>query len=120
MLHGHFDSLVYSHLGAYLISLECQPLAINGMPDHVHMLFMQSPRTNLIDIVRRVKGESFFWINKSSFIEGKFAWQEGFSAFTVSHSIVSKVEKYIRNQKEHHKNLSFDEENLKLIALHNK
>jgi putative transposase len=57
-----------------------------------------------------VKGESSHWINQSDFIKYKFAWQTGYGAFSVSESMVKDVEKYIANQKEHHKKITFEEE----------
>ena len=62
------------------------------------------------DIFHNVKGESSHWINQSNLLEYKFAWQTGYGAFSVSESMVKGVEKYIANQKEHHKKMTYKEE----------
>lgn len=90
--------------------LECKVRIINGTEDHLHFLFLLSPNFTLKDIFQNVKGESSHWINSSDFTKGKFAWQTGYGAFSVSESMVNEVEKYIQNQKEHHKKLSYQEE----------
>jgi len=65
-----------------------------------------------------IKGESSNWINKNDFISDKFAWQNGFSVFSVSESIVPKVREYIKNQEEHHKKMTYEEEVKKLLKVH--
>jgi putative transposase len=85
-------------------------LAINGMPDHVHILFGFRPSQSLSDLMQDIKGSSSKWINEKRFIKGKFSWQEGYGAFSYSKSDLPKVIQYIRNQEEHHKKKSFIEE----------
>lgn len=83
---------------------------INGTENHIHILFMLSPKIKIEDLFKNIKGESSHWINQSNFIKDKFSWQIGYGAFSVSESMVKNVEKYIANQKEHHKKMSFSEE----------
>jgi len=90
-------------------------LAINGMPDHVHLLFGMRPIQSLSDLMQDIKGSSSLWINKSGFVRGDFSWQEGYGAFSYAKSDVSGVISYILNQKEHHKRKSFNEEYLKIL-----
>jgi REP element-mobilizing transposase RayT len=80
------------------------------MSDHIHILFLLSPKFSVGDIFKNIKGESSHWINQSAFIKYKFAWQTGYGAFSVSESMVNEVEKYIANQKEHHKRMTYEEE----------
>jgi putative transposase len=85
-------------------------MAINGMPDHIHLLIGMKPSCRLSDLVREIKKSSNAWINEQGFIKGKFEWQEGYGAFSYSKSAIDQVAKYVMNQKEHHKKSSFREE----------
>jgi putative transposase len=83
---------------------------INGIEDHVHCLINLKPSQSISTIVKQLKGESSYWINLNNMVEGEFKWQTGFGAFSVSHYNVPKVRKYILNQENHHKKMSFEEE----------
>ena len=85
-------------------------LAINGMPDHIHILFGMRPTQSLSDVMQDIKGDSSKWINSNRLIAGKFAWQEGYGAFSYSKSDLPSIVSYIISQKEHHKGRSFIEE----------
>lgn len=89
--------------------------AINGMPDHIHVLLSIKPNTLLSDLIRDIKASSSKWINSNNYIKGKFQWQEGFGAFSCSQSQIDKVIDYIDKQEIHHKKTSFKEEYLKLL-----
>lgn len=77
-------------------------LAINGMPDHIHVFFGMRPTQSLSDLMQDVKGDSSKWINKKRFVEGRFSWQEGFGGFSYSKSHVNNVIDYIKEQEIHH------------------
>ena len=66
-------------------------LSINGMPDHVHILFGMRPIQSLSDLMQDVKGDSSRWINENRFVLGKFSWQEGYGGFSYSKSQISAV-----------------------------
>lgn len=85
-------------------------LAINTMPDHLHLFFGMRPNQSLSDLMRLVKGDSSEWINKEKFTPALFRWQEGYGAFSYARSQVDVVVKYIRNQEEHHQKKTFLEE----------
>lgn len=85
-------------------------LAINGMPDHVHILFGLRPVQSLSELMKYVKGDSSEWINQKKFIRSKFSWQEGYGGFSYSKSQLSTVINYIERQEEHHKKQTFMEE----------
>ncbi|MFD2907187.1 IS200/IS605 family transposase [Flavobacterium ardleyense] len=85
-------------------------LAINGMPDHIHILIGMKPSCCLSDLVREIKKSSNSFIKEQAFTNSKFEWQEGFGAFSYSHSALDNVIAYISNQKEHHRKRSFKEE----------
>ncbi len=90
--------------------LKCPLKIINGMPDHVHILFQINTSVTIEDIFKMVKGSSSHWINHGDLIKNKFAWQTGYAAFSVSESQIQIVEQYIFNQKEHHKKFNFQQE----------
>lgn len=90
-------------------------LAINGMPDHIHILIGMKPTCCLSDLVREVKKSSNKFIKENKFVAGKFEWQEGFGAFSYSHSAFSNVIRYIDNQKQHHRNNTFRDEYIEFL-----
>lgn len=85
-------------------------LAINGMPDHIHLFFGMRPNQSLSELMKLVKGDSSKWINQKGFINGRFSWQEGFGAFSYSKSQVNQVIDYIKDQEVHHRTKTFIEE----------
>ena len=87
-----------------------KPIMVNGMPDHIHAFVGLRPAAAIADIARDIKNNSAGFINEHKFIKGKFTWQEGYGAFSFSHSHIGKVSDYILNQEEHHKNKTFKEE----------
>jgi putative transposase len=87
-------------------------LAINFMPDHVHILIGYQPSQPLPDLVRDIKAITSKQINERSWIKGRFEWQEGYGAFSYSKSQIDEVVYYIQNQEKHHEKTSFKEEYL--------
>jgi putative transposase len=85
-------------------------IAINSMPDHVHLFIGFKPNQSLSDLMRIVKGESSEWINKENLCPAIFRWQEGYAAFSYSRSQIKIISEYIENQEEHHKKKTFLEE----------
>ena len=85
-------------------------IAINSVPDHIHMLIGLKPDTALSDLVRDIKANSSRFVNEKKWMRGKFNWQEGFGAFSYSHSELDAVVKYIQNQEKHHSKKTFREE----------
>jgi putative transposase len=91
---------------------------VNGMPDHVHCLFGINPQISITDIIKQIKGSSSHFVNSNNLIPEKFIWQRGFGVFGVSHSAVDNVYRYIRDQKQHHNNKTFESEYIKFMELH--
>ena len=89
--------------------------AINGMPDHIHILLSIKPDIALSDLMRDIKANSSKWVNTRKFVRGKFQWQEGFGAFSCSQSHLDIVIGYINNQEKHHSKKSFKEEYVGLL-----
>lgn len=90
-------------------------LAINGMPDHVHIFIRMRPSCCISDLVREIKKASNAWINENNLVPGKFEWQGGYGAFSYSHSSAENVIKYIWRQKEHHLKRKFKDEYIDLL-----
>jgi len=101
---------------AGIVSAQKQKLiAINNMPDHVHMLIGLQPDMALSDLVRDVKSGSSGFIKRKRWVPGNFAWQEGFGAFSYSRSQLETIIRYIRNQQKHHAKKTFREEYIELL-----
>ncbi|MGM0933581.1 MAG: IS200/IS605 family transposase [Bacteroidota bacterium] len=94
-------------------------IAINGMPDHLHILLGIKPNKNISDLIRDIKANSSRFINTRNWIAGKFEWQTGFGAFSCGHSQLDTVIHYIQEQESHHKKLNFREEYLKFLNTYN-
>lgn len=90
-------------------------LAVNYMPDHVHIFIGYQPAQPLPDLLRDIKANTSKFINENKWIPGKFQWQIGYGAFSYSHSQISNVIKYINTQEEHHRKSSFKDEYLRLL-----
>jgi putative transposase len=91
---------------------------IGGAEDHLHILAKIKPAISVSEMLAKIKANSSKWVNDHKMKERKFAWQEGYGAFTVSESQVPSVREYIRNQKEHHRKQTFQEEFVALLERH--
>ncbi len=85
------------------------------MPDHIHAFVGIRPSMAISDLVRDIKNNSTNFINDNNFVKSKFLWQEGYGAFSYSHSHINKVYDYILNQEQHHKRLTFKDEYLSFL-----
>ncbi|PIF32012.1 REP element-mobilizing transposase RayT [Flavobacterium sp. 9] len=108
---------VYKYITGIVTNKEQKLIVINGMPDHVHILIGLKPNKSISDLVRDIKANSSKFINDKKWVNGKFEWQTGFGAFSYSHSQLTNVIKYIRNQEEHHKTKTFKEEYIEFLKL---
>ena len=89
------------------------------MPDHVHVFIGYKPYQSVSDLLQDIKEHSSKWINTKGFLFAKFNWQEGYGAFSYSHSHIDRVIKYINNQERHHKKISFIDEYIALLKRFN-
>ncbi|UTN05215.1 IS200/IS605 family transposase [Flavobacterium bizetiae] len=112
------EKKLYDFICQDLTDLGCPVRIINGMPDHVHVLFLQNPQKTISDIVKQIKGSSSHFMNEGEFILEKFAWQRGFAAFSVSESQLDIVFNYIKNQKHHHLKKNGQDEFDDFVKLH--
>ena len=101
---------VHSFLGGIAKNLNCPPILIGGVSDHVHILIQLGRSVSQADLVKKLKRGSNLWIQKRFPQIAKFAWQAGYGAFSVSASNVEAVRRYIANQAEHHAKVSFQDE----------
>lgn len=106
---------LYKYSTGIIQNYDHKVLAINGMPDHVHILIGFKPTQSIADLMRILKCETSSWINKKGFIEDKFSWQEGYGAFSYSKSHVNAVINYIKQQEIHHKQKTFNEEHIDFL-----
>ncbi len=90
-------------------------LAIGGIPNHIHLFIGLKPDCRISDLVREIKKSSNAFINQNKFSKFAFNWQEGFGAFSYADSQVDTVVKYVLNQKEHHRKITFQEEYLRFL-----
>lgn len=110
LIHTSWEEELYKYISGIVTNKEQKLLAINGMPNHIHFLIGMRPSCCLSDLVREIKKASNEFVNQKKFVRGKFHWQEGYGAFSYSHSALDNVIAYIQNQKEHHRKRSFKEE----------
>ena len=111
---GHNDELQKYITG--IVSGQRQKLiAINNMPDHLHLLVGLRPDSSLSDLVRDIKAGSSKFIKEKRWVAGRFSWQEGFGAFSYSRSQLGPVIHYIENQQRHHTKKSFRDEYVELL-----
>ena len=112
------EKQIHEHMREQLIEGGCPVRIINGMPDHVHLLFLQNPKMAITEVIKNVKGNTSHWVNEQDLIPDKFAWQTGYAAYSVSESQLEKVYQYIKNQKEHHQKKTFIQEYDEFILAH--
>lgn len=110
IIQNSWKEELYKYISGVIQNHKHKVLAINGMPDHLHILIGLRPTQSLSDLMQDVKGSSSKWINQKRFTKGKFSWQEGFGAFSYGKSQITQVIDYIKNQELHHQKRTFLEE----------
>ena len=112
---------MHEYIAGICFNLNCIPDTIGGVADHVHLLVVLSKTITLSDFIEEIKKSSSMWIKqlpeKNTSIE-KFYWQRGYGAFSVSQSNISHVRRYIQNQHDHHKTITFEDELRKFLTRH--
>ncbi len=106
---------LYKYISGIVSGNNHKPIAINGMPDHIHIFFGLRPSQSLSDLMQDIKGNSSKWINNKGFVNGAFSWQEGYGAFSYRKSDVNQIVQYIANQEAHHRYKPFTEEYIDLL-----
>jgi len=110
-----FKNELYKYITGIIRNKKHKLYAIGGVEDHIHVFISMRPDVSVSDMIKDIKMNSTNWINDKKFLKTKFAWQEGFGAFTYAKSQADKVCKYILNQEKHHKKMTFEEEYRKLL-----
>ena len=101
---------LFKYITGIIQNHEHKLLAINGMPDHIHVFFEMRSSQSLSDLLQDIKGDSSKWLNQKGFVNGRFSWQEDYGAFSYGKSQVNNVIDYIKNQEIHHQKITFIEE----------
>ncbi len=110
LIHESWKAELYKYITGIVQNKGNKMLAINGMADHIHIFIGYKPKFPLPDLVKDIKLATNEWINERKFTAQKFAWQEGYGAFSYSRSQVHDVCTYIENQEIHHAKKTFREE----------
>ncbi len=112
LISPKWENELYKYMTGILQNHGHKMIAINGMPDHIHLFFGMKPHEALSDLIGAVKKSSTDWINEQKLVRGKFNWQLGFGAFSYADSQIDRVAKYVMNQKNHHAKKTFKQEYL--------
>lgn len=117
LIQTSWEEELYKYITGIVTHKGQKLLAINGTPDHIHILIGMKPACCLSDLVREIKKSSNAWVEEKAFCPSKFQWQEGYGAFSYSHSSLDQVISYIQHQKDHHRKKTFQEEYKSLLTL---
>ena len=110
---------LYKYIAGIVEGKDQKSLAVNGMPDHVHILVGLKPAMRISDLIRDIKNNSANFINEKGILKQKFSRQDGYGAFSYAESNFGNVIDYIKNQKEHHKKKTFRQEYLGFLKKFN-
>lgn len=115
LIHPSWETQLYKFITGIITNKGQKLIAINGMPDHIHILIGMTPDCCISDLMREVKKSSNCWINENRLSAGKFYWQSGFGAFSYSRSDLDRVAQYVRNQKQNHERKRQRDEYVELL-----
>ena len=110
LLQSEWRDEVFKYMSGIIKNKGQKPIIVNGISDHVHVFIGLKPSMALSDLVRDIKNNSTNFINDHKWIKGRFCWQEGYGAFSYSHSQIGYVYDYILNQEQHHAKQNFKDE----------
>jgi putative transposase len=117
MIDVSFKEELYHYISGIVHNNNHKLIAINGMPDHIHIFIGMKPTQSISDLMQDIKGSSSKWINEKKFLKSRFEWQGGYGAFSYAKSQLDAVIKYIVNQENHHKKKTFREEYLEFLKV---
>jgi putative transposase len=113
-----FRERFYEYIGGTIRNLKGHLIEIGGVEDHLHLLATFPPTASVSDLIRDIKANASRWVNEQGEPDERFEWQKGYACFTVSYSHRPAVQRYIRNQQEHHRKRTFREEYIALLKKH--
>ena len=116
-IHQEIENRVWGYIGGVARKHKLTAIQVGGIENHIHALVMSPPVFAPSQIAQWLKGDSSKWIHTEFLDLKRFAWQDGYGAFSVSKSKAPDVVEYIKNQREHHRRESFEDEYLKLMKL---
>jgi putative transposase len=119
MIEKSWESELFGVIGRLINETGCKTIIVNGIEDHVHCFFGLLPSVALSDVMQAAKAKSSKYINENCLTQHRFEWQEGYGAFSYSHSQIDKVYRYVSNQRKHHHKITFKEEYLGLLKKFN-
>jgi REP element-mobilizing transposase RayT len=117
-INSDTEQRIWEYIGGIARDNKMTALRVGGVEDHIHALVKAPPTLAPSKIAQLLKGGSSLWIHTEFPEIRDFAWQDGYGAFTVNKSIVADVERYIQNQREHHRKKTFQEEYLEFLKKH--
>jgi REP element-mobilizing transposase RayT len=109
---------LYAYIGGIVRGEGGTLIEIGGIPDHVHLLAKLKPTVSISEMLKKIKANSSGWVNQEKLKMRKFGWQDGYAAFSVSESQVAVLRRYIREQEQHHRGQSYQDEFLALLERH--
>lgn len=115
LIKSSWETELYKYITGIVQNKKHKLIAINGMPDHIHIFIGMKPDMALSDLVREIKKSTNAFIKEKQFCPFHFEWQEGFGAFSYAQSDIPNVARYIENQKTHHQKETFKTEYLQLL-----
>ncbi len=115
MIKDQWRSELFAVIGNLINETGSKTIIVNGTEDHVHCLISLKPDLSVSDVVKSAKAKSSKWVNESEYLDSRFEWQSGFGAFSYSKSQLPNVRRYIQNQEEHHKKMTFLEEYIQFL-----
>ena len=110
LLTDNIREELHRYITGIIRNQDCSLIKINSVVDHAHLLSKLKPSVSVSDFVNKVKSNSSLWSKERFELPYGFQWQSGFSSFSVSESAVESVVRYIENQAEHHRAITFEEE----------
>ena len=115
LIHPEIEANLFACMGGILNNHNSRLLTAGGTSDHVHLLASQSKNIALSDLLMHVKKDSSSWLKTQDKAFENFHWQDGYAAFSVGSSEILRVKRYIANQKEHHRKVTFQEELIQFL-----
>ena len=110
ILTSNLSGKLFEHMKENALKKDIYLDCVNGVRDHVHTLISLKSDQTIAKVAQLLKGESSHWINVNNLVHGKFEWQDEYIAVSVTESMINEVREYIKNQEEHHRNKTFNEE----------
>lgn len=113
---GSYD--LYNYMSGIINGKKCKVYKINGVEDHIHIICDLHPSLAIADLVKEIKVSSNHWIKKTGLFPGFTEWASGYGVFSYAAEAKKNLVRYVENQKEHHRKVSFEEEYKDLLRRH--